>query len=83
MIKDFLIIGATRYAMGRQTYVVQETVQWLMAFWHEVSREAQTVIRRDLKEVIARDDPTLSYGPLGSNIDRAEWMRLWEKIKIG
>jgi len=85
MIKDFLIIGAFRYSLGRQTYVVQETVEWLMAYWSEVSPKAQAVIRRDLEKAVKDDDMGRSlpipYKPLGADCDRAEWVKLWEKIK--
>ena len=86
MIKDLLIIGAFRYSLGRQTYVVQETVEWLMAFWHELSPEVQAVIRRDLEDAIRDDKRVRSEGsgwkPLGADMDRREWLKLWEKIKI-
>ena len=86
MIEDFLIIGACRYALGRKTYVVQETVEWLMAFWHEVSPEAQAVIRLDLEDAIRDDKRVRSEGsgwkPLGAAMDRREWLKLWGKIKL-
>lgn len=71
MIPDFLVIGAFRYALGRQTYVVNETVSWMIANWETVSEKAKAVIRRDLEG--ATD--------LGDEIDRREWDRLREAIK--
>lgn len=71
MIPDFLVIGAFRYALGRRTYVVNETVSWMIANWATVSDRAKAVIRRDLEG--ATD--------LGDEIDRREWERLREVIK--
>lgn len=72
---DFLVIGAFRYALGRQTYVVNETVEWMIANWATVSDKAKAVIRRDLKEATDEDLR------LGGEIDKREWLRLWEVIK--
>jgi len=88
---DFMVIGSFRYALGRQTYVVGETAQWLAANWNTLSENARFVIRRDLAEAIARDDKARAmesvrknghkFRELGADMDRAEWMKLWEKIK--
>lgn len=77
---DFLVIGAFRYALGRQSYVVGETAQWLDENWNALSENARFVIRRDLAEAIAKDDQSRAsgerYHDLGSDMDRAEWIKL-------
>lgn len=82
---DFLVIGAFRYALGRQTYVTGETSQWLIAKWPELSVNAQAVIRRDLVKAFEEDDSARSrgsrYKPLGADCDRAEWQKLLDRIK--
>ncbi len=81
---DFLVIGALRYAMGRQTYVTAETSEWLIANWETLSVKARSVITRDLAEAIRDDDRARLEGdrhyPLGADMDRAEWVKLGQKI---
>ncbi len=82
---DFLVIGAFRYAMGRQTYVTSETSQWLIANWETLSIKARSIIARDLAEAIREDDADALDGVkirrLGADMDRAEWVKLGQKIE--
>lgn len=45
---EFLVIGAVRYARGRATYVVKETVDWVINHWHQLSDNTRYVIARTL-----------------------------------
>ena len=85
-IPDHLAINSTRYAIGRMTYTVQETVEWLMANWDNITPKAQGIIARDVAEAINEDtrdriDRDLSGGQrvylrLGQDMDRREWDKL-------
>lgn len=81
---DFLVIGAFRYALGRQTYVTGETSQWLIDNWETISVKARSVIARDLADAIRQDDAARLEGdkhlPLGADMDRREWDKLGQKI---
>jgi hypothetical protein len=82
-----MIIGAVRYAMGRMTYVVRETCEWLTDNWARLPESVTSVIERDLEDEFRRDDrarkylsgdPTLGQHvyPLGWDCDRLEWERV-------
>lgn len=80
-----MVIAATRYCLGRMTYIVSECCDWLIKIWPELSIEVQTVIRRDIEEAFARDDEarefSMQYFPLGMDCDRQQWervRRLWQ-----
>lgn len=83
-IPDILAINATRYAMGRMTYTVGETVEWLMANWGNLSPKAQTVIKRDLSEAMNKDTEQRMNADLTGEkprwfelgMDRREWDKL-------
>lgn len=78
--RDSAAIWAFRYCLGRQTYVVPMCVEWLIDAWPLLDEHAKTIIARDLKEEIQRDDAFRSagdsYKPLGWDCDRKEWVRL-------
>lgn len=84
-LPDFLVIGAFRYALGRQTYVTAETSQWLIAYWEALSHNARVVIARNLADAIREDDAARLEGdkhlPLGADMDRREWAKLGQKIE--
>ncbi len=64
---DWMIIDATRYALGRRTYQVSVTCEWLLANWTEVPEDAREIIQRDIEEAFRR------RGGTGDPYDRAEW----------
>lgn len=82
---DFMVIGAFRYALGRETYVTHETSSWLIENWGLLAASAREVIKRDLIRTFEEDDRARSlsakYLPLGDDCDRAEWQKLWDRIK--
>lgn len=68
-IPDGLVISATRYALGRSTYVVQETTHWLREHWHQLASGTRHVILRDVLQA-------LTDGRVGMDCDRVEWERI-------
>lgn len=65
-VDEGILISAVRYALGRSTYVVGQTVDTVMDVWEHLSDNAKSVILRDI-----------TYTPdLGMDMDREEWMRL-------
>ena len=82
---DTMAIAATRYCLGRQTYIVGDCADWLIEVWPTLLPSAKAVIQRDVEEEFSRDDEARqrvsTYLPLGWDCDRAEWERvrkLWE-----
>lgn len=86
----WLFVDAVRYAIGRQSYQVGVTADWLCAYWQHLPAEARTIIRRDVEEAFTRDDVARKHEstrgcqslPLGSDCDRASWEQvraLWKE----
>ena len=62
-------VGAFRYALGRMSYIVGVTVDWLIRDWELIQPEDQIVIKRDLANA-------LEEGNLGMSCDKKDWQRL-------
>ena len=76
---EFLVIGAVRYARGRATYVVKETVDWVINHWDDLSENTRYVIARDVREEC--DYRQATPRSVLSEIDDPDWQRLWTHIK--
>ena len=81
---EWMILDSFRYALGRMTMQVTVTTLWLSQHWDSLSAELQERIKKELDEEITRDSKARELGvkhlPLGMDIDRAEWVRLWVEI---
>lgn len=78
-----MVTAAFRYCLGRQTYIVSECVDWLVANWNKFPKNVRDAIKRDLEEEFERDDVARQEGnsffkPLGGDCDRKEWERVRE-----
>lgn len=78
---EFLVIGAVRYARGRATYVVRETVNWVIRHWDGLTENTRYVIARDVREECDYRDSTYSTRTTLSHIDDPDWQRLHNHIK--
>ena len=85
MMPGYLILYATRYALGRMTYAVHDMASYLVASWPEIDAETRWVIQLDIEEAFRRDDGARANGhksnELGMDMDRAEWAKvraLWQ-----
>lgn len=83
---DWMIIDAVRYAIGRQSYQVGITCEWLRSTWPKLSAHVQEIVRRDVEEAFRDDDRDRAagrqYKALGMDMDRKEWesvRALWAK----
>ena len=78
---EFLVIGAVRYARGRATYVVEETCEWVIAHWGELSDNTRAVIARDVRlEVELRRAEGEKQSAL-SRIDNPYWEELLDTVE--
>lgn len=68
-----IVISAVRYALGRMTYIVGTTVNYVIKDIEEnkLSKFCLVVMLRDIKTA---DD-------LGMDCDKAEWQKLIDKIE--
>ena len=84
-IPEWMILDSFRYAMGRMSYQVGITTAWLIDNWGTLSAGLQEMIKKELDDELKRDTEarecrTNRYLPLGMDMDRAEWVRLWVEI---
>lgn len=78
---EFLVISAVRYARGRATYVVEETCEWVIAHWAELSENTRAVIARDVHlEVELRRNEGEKQSTL-TRIDNPFWEALLDRIE--
>lgn len=80
-----MVIAATRYCLGRMTYIVGDCADWLVKLWPLLGDPTRAIIRRDIEEAFRRDDDDRAagrdYKALGHDCDRAEWAKvrgLWQ-----
>lgn len=80
-----MVVSATRYCLGRMTYVVGDCTAWLVKLWPLLSESTRKILQRDIEEHFAQDDEDRAAGrehkALGWDCDRKEWERvrkLWE-----
>lgn len=66
-----MLVGSVRYALGRRTYIVNWTCEFIKNNLHLITNKDKQVMIRDIKE---QD----SYG---DECDRAEWLNLLKILK--
>jgi hypothetical protein len=77
-----MITAATRYCIGRRSYIVGDCVDWILANWDDWPENVRTTLERDLEYEFARDALYPDWKPLGDDCDKREWekvRKLWEK----
>ena len=70
---EHIIISAERYALGRMTYIVELTVNYILKEIenNKLSESCLDVIRKDIKE--ARN--------YGMDCDKKQWLKLLDRIE--
>lgn len=75
-----MVIAATRYCLGRMTYIVSDCADWLIKIWPLLSPSTQRIVRADIEEAFDRDDADReagrTYKALGHDCDRHQWARV-------
>lgn len=66
-----ITLSAFRYALGRNSYVVGEVIEWLMQFWKEIPYETKLTIVNEI-------DNALMMGYGGDECDQKEWENFLE-----
>lgn len=79
-IPDWMIIDSVRYCIGRMTYQVGVTCEWLRSHWASIPEPVQKIVIRDIREEFDRDTKAREsgspYRPLGHDCDRFEWSKV-------
>lgn len=77
---ELMVIAATRYCMGRNTYIVSDCCDWLIRIWPDLLPNTRAVIKRDVNDAFEDDDAARreqrNFRPLGWDCDRQEWDRV-------
>jgi len=80
-VDEFLVIGAVRYARGRATYVVEETCEWVIDHWGQLSENTRAVIARDVQlEVQLRREQGDELATI-ARIDNPFWEALLDTVE--
>lgn len=70
---ECIIISAVRYALGRRTYIVNITVNYVTAELPKLSEQCRRVMIDDIEQ----QEP---FG-YGDECDEEDWMRLLRKLR--
>lgn len=75
-----MVIAATRYCIGRMSYIVGDCADWLIKIWPILNEKTKSIIQRDIEEEFRRDDEARAderpYKPLGMDCDRQQWEKV-------
>lgn len=80
-----MLMSAVRYALGRRTYIVSATCDYVSALIPKLSDQAICVMERDIRE---QDNWTRQLGDgtvidgYGDEVDRKDWMVLLLKLQV-
>lgn len=66
-----MLVSAERYAMGRQTYMVKWTCDFISDNLHLLTEKDKSVIIRDIE----------SSNGYGADFDKVEWLKLLNVLK--
>lgn len=64
-----ILLSAFRYALGKRTYIVSQTVTWLDMYWHIMPEQCREQIHSDIRKAIARGDA-------GDKCDIRDWQQV-------
>ena len=77
-IPNWMIIDSVRYAIGRATYQVAITTEWLIKNWDDLPLDTQDIIRHDVEDGFRRYNS--NPRALGHQCDKESWesvRKLW------
>jgi hypothetical protein len=73
-ISELTLLTSFRYALGRQTYIVSEVVENILANWKILSLNAKDKMKEEIKEAIKNNN-------IGHEIDREQWNKIAVLLK--
>lgn len=78
---EHMLIGAERYACGRRTYIVSETVDYIIGLLPKLSDWCIGVMAQDMKEQFAMAERCWRPDMLGDDCDYRDWERFRNALK--
>lgn len=75
-VPQWVILSTVRYALGRHSYVVSDTVNLVRSLWHELDDLTKRIVVKDINEELTREG---KY----SNIDSDLWRKLIKDVTNG
>jgi len=88
-VEDWQIICSVRYSLGRRSYQVSITCNWIISHWANIPADVKSIIQQDVEEAFKIEDlqhnnkkPGLQLYYLGDDCDRKCWEAvrdLWAK----
>ena len=73
-VSELTLLASFRYALGRQTYIVSEVVENILANWQGLSQNAKDTMKAEIKEAINNNN-------IGHSIDKESWNKIIELLK--
>ena len=71
-VSELTLFSSFRYALGRQTYIVSEVVEHILANWKVLSQNTKEKIKEEIAEAIKNNS-------IGHDIDKQQWLKI--KVK--
>lgn len=69
---EYIYISAVRYALGRMSYIVGMTVDFMIK--HKLGEGCRKIMLMDIDDALKRHD-------VGMDMDAVEWLRLKEHLE--
>lgn len=86
-LMEQMIISAERYALGRMTYIVSDTVNFILPLVSHLDTNTLSVLEEDFRSAEAenkrRDDDFagMNFDAWGMDYDKKRWFDLWKAVK--
>lgn len=78
-IEEQMLISAVRYALGRRSYIVGVTCDYVASIRTKLSRQCIYILIRDIEEEFDRYHT--AGQKMGMECDEKDWNKLLEKLK--
>ena len=86
-LMEKMIISAERYALGRMTYIVSDTVDFILPLVPHLDTSTLSVLEADFRRMEAEnkrhddDFAGMGFDAWGMDYDKKRWFDLWEAVK--
>jgi len=72
IVNEDVLLSAFRYALGRQTYIVNSIVKNILNNWNDISDKLKNLMKREIQEAIDTNEA-------GMDCDVKEWRKILDK----
>lgn len=86
-LMEQMIISAERYALGRMTYIVSDTVGFILPLVPSLTTQTLRALEMDFQRVESENERRsddfagMGFDVWGMDYDKKRWFDLWEAIK--